>query len=212
MIHCLNISYLHNMYSCKLLSLFFFVVLLNLSEELLTDSDRIRLKDVDHITFAIEKSISSRGDLEPVSQLECIGGSNQCKWLPEVIDCFNRGLDRSGKSLLWDCNADLHFMSKYGKVQVLKFNQTSVTCEGYNSSPDEYISVGSCRLQYSLDTLDGWLHYNSFWQELKDRALLYGIICIIPIAWVVGIVAMVAFPFNSCKRQRKPSNQIIYER
>ena len=197
------------MYSCKLVSVFFFIFLFTLSEELHLDSDRIRLKDVDHITFAIEKNITRRRGSKPVSQLECIGGSNQCKWLPEVVDCSNRGFERSGKTLVWDCNADLHFMSKYGKLEVLKFNQTLVICEELNSPTYEYISIGSCRLQFSLDTLDGWLHYNSFWRELKDRAIVYGIIFMFPIAWAVCIVSMVAFPFSSCKRKSKPSIQIF---
>ena len=199
------------MYFCKLLSLFFLVIIFTPSEELHLDSDRVRLKDVDHITFAIEKNITSRRGLEPVSQLECIGGSNQCKWLLEVVDCSNRGFDRLGTTVLWDCNADLHFMSKYGKVQVVKFNQTLVVCEGYDSPTDEYISLGSCRFQYSLDTIDGHLHYNSFWRRVKDSPILYGILFVITIALLGGIVALVVFPFCSCKRKRKPSIQIIYE-
>ena len=199
------------MYFCKLVSVFLFLILFNLSEELHSYSDRIRLADVDHITFAIEKNITSRRASEPVSQLECIGGSNECKWLPEVVDCTNRGFDRSRKTVLWDCNTDLHIMSEYGKVQVVKFNQTLVICEGYNSATDEYISLASCKLQYSLDTIDGRLHYNSFLRDFKDHSISYSIIFMTPIAMILVCIVWLCFSNSSCRRKRKPSIQIVHE-
>ena len=212
MIHCLNASYSHNMYSCKPVSVFLFLtILLITSKQSSANSDRIRLEDVDHITFAIDKNITSRRASEPVSQLECIGGSNQCKWLPEVVDCSNRGFDRSRKTVLWYCNTDMHLMSEDGKVQVVKFNQTLVICEGYNSPTDEYIFLASCRLQYSIDTLDGRLHYNSFLRHFKDNIILSIIIYIVPSAILLVFVVWLLSPFCFCKRKRKPSIQIVYE-
>ena len=173
------------MYSCKLVSLFFFVILFPPFEQSHTNSDRRRLVDVDHITFAIEKKTTSRRGLEPVSQLECIGGTNECKWLPEVINCSNRGFDRSGKTVLWGCSADQVHNSSLKKIQVVKFNETFVICEGYDSPTDEHISLQSCRLQYSIDTIDGRLHYNSFWREVKDQWIFYSIILVIILAFLV---------------------------
>ena len=176
------------MFSGKAVSLLFFVFLFPPSEQSHTNLDRIRLKDVDHITFAIEKNVTSRRGIEPVSQLECIGGTNECKWIPEVINCSNRGFDRSGKTVLWGCSGDQVHSSLLRKIQVVKFNQTLVTCEGYDSVSDEYISLQSCRLQYSIDTIDGHLHYNSFWRRVKDQWIIYSICLIIIIVLVVFCV------------------------
>ena len=199
------------MYSRKAVSIIFLVILFTPSDELHLNSERIKLEELDPITFALEKNTISHGFLGPVSQLECIGGSNECKWLPEVVNCFNRGFDKLGTTVLWDCNADLFDKSEDGEVQVVKFNQTLVICEGYNYTIDEDIFLRSCRLQYSIDTIDGRLHYNSFWRRVKDHPILFGILLTIPIASLGGFVVLVVFSYFSCKRKGDHSSQEIYE-
>lgn len=43
----------------------------------------------------------------------------------------------------WECKTDLDIAYKFGK--------TVVSCEGYDSSEDQYILRGSCGLEYNLD-------------------------------------------------------------
>lgn len=43
----------------------------------------------------------------------------------------------------WECKTDLDIAYKFGK--------TVVSCEGYESSEDQYILRGSCGLEYNLD-------------------------------------------------------------
>jgi hypothetical protein len=43
----------------------------------------------------------------------------------------------------WECKADLD--------STVRFGQTTVSCEGYNSPEDPYVLRGSCGLEYTLD-------------------------------------------------------------
>lgn len=43
----------------------------------------------------------------------------------------------------WECKTDLDIAYKFGK--------TVVSCEGYESSEDQYVLRGSCGLEYNLD-------------------------------------------------------------
>lgn len=43
----------------------------------------------------------------------------------------------------WECKTDLDIAYKFGK--------TVVSCEGYESSEDQYVLRGSCGLEYELD-------------------------------------------------------------
>lgn len=106
--------------------------------------DRIKLRDVSTLTLHHGLWTTGRRT-RPVPQLQCIGGTAMCKTLPQTIQCYNRGSD--GVDIQWECKADLD--------QNLRFNKIEVTCEGYDYPEDDYVLVGSCGLEYSIDTVDG---------------------------------------------------------
>lgn len=109
--------------------------------------NRIKLRDVKVMTLTHGQLTTGRRT-RPAPQLQCIGGSNRCKFLPPVIQCYNRGTD--GVDIQWECKADMD--------QNLRFNKIEVTCEGYDFPEDDYVLVGSCGLEYSIDSVDGKLH------------------------------------------------------
>ncbi|KAF6084846.1 store-operated calcium entry associated regulatory factor [Phyllostomus discolor] len=63
------------------------------------------------------------------------------RYTPKVVQCQNKGWD--GYDVQWECKTDLDMAYKFGK--------TEVSCEGYESSEDQYVLRGSCGLEYSLD-------------------------------------------------------------
>ena len=106
--------------------------------------DRIKLKDIQVLTLHHGQWTTGRRT-RPVPQLQCIGGTAMCKTLPQTIQCYNRGTD--GVDIQWECKADLDTN--------LRFNKIEVTCEGYDFPEDDYVLMGSCGLEYSIDTVDG---------------------------------------------------------
>lgn len=105
---------------------------------------RIKLRDIDVITLRHGQWTTGRRT-RPVPQLACIGGTNRCKFLPQTVQCYNRG--SNGQDIQWECKADMNTN--------LRFNKIDVTCEGYDFPEDDYVLVGSCGLEYSIDTVDG---------------------------------------------------------
>ncbi|KAF3825513.1 hypothetical protein GH733_005495 [Mirounga leonina] len=102
---------------------------------------RILLRDVKALTLYHDRYTTSRR-LDPIPQLKCVGGTAGCdSYTPEVIQCQNKGWD--GYDVQWECKTDLDIAYKFGK--------TVVSCEGYESSEDQYILRGSCGLEYNLD-------------------------------------------------------------
>ena len=78
-------------------------------------------------------------------QLSCVGGSGRGGGhQPRVVQCYNRGWD--GQAVQWECKADLNTKVRFGKVEV--------SCEGYYHKEDENILVGSCGLQYELESTE----------------------------------------------------------
>ncbi|XP_044925337.1 store-operated calcium entry-associated regulatory factor isoform X2 [Mustela putorius furo] len=125
---------------CPLLSL---LLLLLLAGPALgwKDPDRILLRDVKALTLHHDRYTTSRR-LDPIPQLKCVGGTAGCdSYTPKVIQCQNKGWD--GYDVQWECKTDLDIAYKFGK--------TVVSCEGYESSEDQYILRGSCGLEYNLD-------------------------------------------------------------
>ena len=70
--------------------------------------------------------------LRPIAQLQCKGGP--CELSPASMQCYNKGWD--GKTVNWDCRADLDQRVRFGGVHVV--------CEGYDYAGDQYILAGSC--------------------------------------------------------------------
>lgn len=106
--------------------------------------DRIKLKDVTTLTLYHGQWTTGRRT-RPVPQLQCIGGTAMCKFLPKTVQCYNRGSD--GVDVQWECKADI--------PSNMRFNKIEVTCEGYDYPEDDYVLTGSCGLEYSIDTTDG---------------------------------------------------------
>ncbi|KAF6084850.1 store-operated calcium entry associated regulatory factor [Phyllostomus discolor] len=105
------------------------------------DPDRILLRDVKALTLHHDRYTTSRR-LDPIPQLRCVGGTAGCaSYTPKVVQCQNKGWD--GYDVQWECKTDLDMAYKFGK--------TEVSCEGYESSEDQYVLRGSCGLEYSLD-------------------------------------------------------------
>nr|XP_058905250.1 store-operated calcium entry-associated regulatory factor isoform X2 [Kogia breviceps] len=105
------------------------------------DPDRILLRDIKALTLHYDRYTTSRR-LDPIPQLKCVGGTAGCdSYTPKVIQCQNKGWD--GYDVQWECKTDLDIAYKFGK--------TVVSCEGYESSEDQYVLRGSCGLEYHLD-------------------------------------------------------------
>ncbi|ERE90835.1 transmembrane protein 66 [Cricetulus griseus] len=105
------------------------------------DPDRILLRDVKALTLHHDRYTTSRR-LDPIPQLKCVGGTAGCDaYTPKVIQCQNKGWD--GYDVQWECKTDLDIAYQFGK--------TVVSCEGYESSEDQYVLRGSCGLEYHLD-------------------------------------------------------------
>lgn len=107
-------------------------------------SERILLRNVQVLTLHHGKWTTGKRT-RPVPQLTCIGGTNRCKFLPPTVQCYNRGSD--GQDIQWECKAAMD--------RNLRFNKIEVTCEGYDYPEDDYVLIGSCGLEYSIDTTDG---------------------------------------------------------
>ncbi|KAL6092753.1 hypothetical protein STEG23_014196, partial [Scotinomys teguina] len=108
------------------------------------DPDRILLRDVKALTLHYDRYTTSRR-LDPIPQLKCVGGTAGCNaYTPKVVQCQNKGWD--GYDVQWECKTDLDIAYKFGK--------TVVSCEGYESSEDQYVLRGSCGLEYQLDYTD----------------------------------------------------------
>ncbi|KAM7111020.1 store-operated calcium entry-associated regulatory factor [Molossus nigricans] len=108
------------------------------------DPDRILLRDIKALTLYYDRYTTSRR-LDPIPQLKCVGGTAGCdSYTPKVIQCQNKGWD--GYDVQWECKTDLDIAYKFGK--------TVVSCEGYESSEDQYVLRGSCGLEYNLDYTD----------------------------------------------------------
>nr|XP_027199987.1 store-operated calcium entry-associated regulatory factor-like [Dermatophagoides pteronyssinus] len=104
------------------------------------ENDRIKLKDVDSLTFHSGSLTKSRRN-EAVAQLTCVGDDYCNQVNVSTVTCYNNRTVNN--FILWHCEADLP--SNYALVQ------KNISCEGYDSPEDEYILVGSCSLQYYLE-------------------------------------------------------------
>ncbi|XP_017712285.1 PREDICTED: store-operated calcium entry-associated regulatory factor [Rhinopithecus bieti] len=122
------------------------------------DPDRMLLRDVKALTLHYDRYTTSRR-LDPIPQLKCVGGTAGCdSYTPKVIQCQNKGWD--GYDVQWECKTDLDIAYKFGK--------TVVSCEGYESSEDQYVLRGSCGLEYNLDYTELGL------QKLKESGKQHG--------------------------------------
>jgi len=115
----------------------------------MASSDRVLLSDVTSVTLHHGGMTTGRRS-SPIPQASCVGGSARCpNWArPSVIQCTNKGSD--GVDAQWECVAELDSQVKFGV--------TDMVCEGYDYPTDDYVLVGSCGLEYTLDWTDEGRH------------------------------------------------------
>lgn len=108
----------------------------------MASSDRIHHSAMQAITLQQGKFTTHRR-VEAIPQLRCVGGSNKCRYIPGTVRCINQGFD--GHDIQWECKANLPGDLQFGSLKVI--------CEGYGYPEDPFILVGSCGLEYNIDTV-----------------------------------------------------------
>jgi hypothetical protein len=102
----------------------------------------VLLSNVKSLTVHANKKTASRR-VSPVPQLQCVGPANVCQlYAVDVMRCTNEGSDYDAESIQWACKASL--------PEEFKLGSTDVSCEGYESSDDDYVLKGSCGVEYRL--------------------------------------------------------------
>lgn len=80
----------------------------------------------------------------------------------QVVECENVGFDSEKSKYDWRCHAEL-------EDRVI-FNHVEVICEGYDYPEDDYILLGSCGLEFTLDYRDPHdYHDNSYYRHMDDH-------------------------------------------
>ncbi|KAH7935519.1 hypothetical protein HPB52_009508 [Rhipicephalus sanguineus] len=123
---------------CTVANAVLLCILVNLSDCL--SGDKVKLADVEFLTFRQGLYTTGRRSHSSVPQLNCRGGSAGCQDQPSVVQCYNRGTD--GTDVQRECKAEMNKSQKFDMIQV--------KCEGYDNPQDEYILKGSCSLEYQL--------------------------------------------------------------
>lgn len=142
-------------------------------------SDKVLLHDIEVLTLYHGRYTTGRRSSR-VPQLKCTGGTAGCSaFIPEVVQCYNRGTD--GAEVQWECKTDMDNAFRFGEI--------SVTCEGYDYPDDPYVLKGSCGLEYSIDlTKEGYArgyqsHDSHRWSDGKHSyigtVLMFIVICAI---------------------------------
>lgn len=162
---------------------------------------KVKLRDIDVITLRHGQWTTGRRT-RPVPQLACIGGTNRCKFLPQTVQCYNRG--SNGQDIQWECKADMN--------KNLRFNKIDVTCEGYDFPEDDYVLVGSCGLEYSIDTVDGSTpfpephfnkpHPNSLPRRPKKEEPGFGTVFVLAI--IAGVMYLI---YKNCIEPSDPESR-----
>lgn len=131
------------------------------SDENPMPKDKILLNEVKSLTFIRNKRTTSRRT-HSIHQLSCVGGTAGCKlFTPTLVECYNRGTDKANK-VVWSCRADMS--------DRVKFNHVDIICEGYDYPEDDYILVGSCGLEFTLDYADPHdYHDKSYFKHMDDH-------------------------------------------
>lgn len=124
--------------------------------------DKILLRNVKTLTFYRNKRTTSRRT-HSIHQLSCVGGTAGCRlFTPDFVECINVGYDHSNSKQNWRCHADMS--------DRVRFNHVEVICEGYDYPEDDYILVGSCGLEFTLDYTDPHdYHDNSYFKHLDEH-------------------------------------------
>lgn len=106
-----------------------------------TQHMRVLERDIQTLTLRNDMMTAARRT-QPVPQLDCVGGNgrHRAHEAVQVVQCYNRGWN--GDAVQWECEAQLPHGFKLGKFDI--------QCEGYSRSGDEYVTQGSCGMEYEL--------------------------------------------------------------
>jgi len=149
--------------------------------------DKVRLEKVQVLTLNSDQWTAGRRSA-PIKQLTCVGGyCNKAR--VTTAQCYNRGFD--GRDVAWECKAEMPGQYKFGRIEVI--------CEGYDYPEDEYILVGSCGLEYTIEETgdqsssysDSKTYYTP--KSPKDSGNL-------GIGPIIVIIALIAFIYFTCLR------------
>jgi hypothetical protein len=124
--------------------------------------DKVLLSAVKTLTFTRHKRTTSRRT-HSIHQLTCVGGTAGCKlFTPNVVECHNDGIDKTTGKVQWRCQADMS--------DRVRFNHVEVICEGYDYPEDDYILLGSCGLEFTLDYADPHdYHEKSYFKHMDEH-------------------------------------------
>lgn len=125
--------------------------------------DRVLLKEVKTLTFYRNKRTTSKRT-HSIHQLSCVGGTAGCKlFTPDSVECENLGPSKDDNAKYnWRCRADMSDRVEFKHVEVI--------CEGYDYAEDDYILVGSCGLEFTLDYVDPHDHHHkSYFQHMDEH-------------------------------------------
>jgi hypothetical protein len=116
-----------------------FLFLVAVSADLTDLTQKIKLKDIQVLTFRKNEYVLSRKGRFP--QLQCTSGCSNQDFV-DAVQCKNVGSD--GIDVNWECQAQL--------PPHLKLSNTYVVCESFDQMRpyDPYVILGSCSLDYSL--------------------------------------------------------------
>jgi hypothetical protein len=141
--------------SSILIKLSIILILVSLNSLVESRKDKIKLKDIQVLTLTSGKWTTGRRT-NPLPQLQCVGG--YCNlFKPQTVQCYNRGSD--GIDIQWECKTEMDNKYKFGQIDVL--------CEGYDYPEDDYVLIGSCGLEYTIDLVN--TNSNNNYQQNYDK-------------------------------------------
>lgn len=105
----------------------------------LVQANSIFFDDIKTLTFYGDK-MTTRLRTPPTPQLQCVGETAKCLFQPQIVRCSNNG---RGATINWKCESMVDSSHRFSWV--------GVVCEGYEKQYDEYVRVGSCGLEYTIE-------------------------------------------------------------
>lgn len=79
------------------------------------ESDRIKFDDIRILTFESGHNTTAKR-LLPRSQLICVGGTANCTFVPEKVNCYNFHFIRLSSN--WKCEAEMSREYRFGELKV----------------------------------------------------------------------------------------------
>ncbi|KAI2804583.1 Store-operated calcium entry-associated regulatory factor [Blomia tropicalis] len=170
----------------KFISIFMLLIVTLSITDAKQRSDRVRLEKVQTLTLNADQWTTGRRS-SPLKQLKCIGGYCSRARVTNA-QCYNRGFD--GRDVQWECKAEMPTNYKFGKIEVI--------CEGYDHPDDEYVLVGSCGLEYTIEETGsggagGYSFGSSQYYQAAKQHINKSDYSIWPIVMLVAMIALIYF-------------------